>query len=190
MEAVVLPAFLGIGLAAATGLRTFLPLLMLALAARYDFFGIALNDETAWLGSNAAIAALTLATIIEIAADKIPLVDHALSAVGTVARPLAGALAAWAVFSDLDPVAAALAGLILGAPTALAVHGAQAATRLASSGATGGLANPLLSVVEDALSAVTAAVAMAAPLLVPLLIGALLYAGFRIFRSNRRGAPP
>lgn len=187
MEAYALPALLGIGLAAASGLRTFLPLLMLALAARFGFFGIGLNQQTAWLASNAAIAALALATVIEVTADKIPFVDHALSAVGTVARPFAGALAVWAVFSDLDPAAAAIAGLILGAPTALAVHSAQAGTRLVSTGTTGGLANPLLSVIEDLLSAVTALVAMAAPLLAPILVAALLYAGFRIMRNRRRG---
>ncbi|RZJ40720.1 MAG: DUF4126 domain-containing protein, partial [Brevundimonas sp.] len=35
MQTWVLPALLGLGLASATGLRTFLPLLMLALAARF-----------------------------------------------------------------------------------------------------------------------------------------------------------
>ena len=59
-------------------------------------------------------------------ADKIPVVDHALSAMGTVTRPLAGILAAGAVFSHADPAMAALAGLIVGAPTALAFHAAQA----------------------------------------------------------------
>ena len=39
----VLPALLGLGLASATGLRTFLPLLMLALAARFEVFGVRLS---------------------------------------------------------------------------------------------------------------------------------------------------
>ena len=41
----VLPALLGLGLASATGLRTFLPLLMLALAARFEMFGVRLIDQ-------------------------------------------------------------------------------------------------------------------------------------------------
>ena len=39
----VIPALLGLGLAASTGLRTFLPLLMLSLAARFGWFGVELN---------------------------------------------------------------------------------------------------------------------------------------------------
>ena len=44
MQAWVLPALLGLGLASATGLRTFLPLLMLALAARFEMFGVRLIE--------------------------------------------------------------------------------------------------------------------------------------------------
>ena len=39
----LLPALLGLGLASATGLRTFLPLLMLALAVKFGLFGLELN---------------------------------------------------------------------------------------------------------------------------------------------------
>ena len=55
----VLPALLGLGLASATGLRTFLPLLMLALAAKFEMFGVRLIDQMDWLVSWPAIAALT-----------------------------------------------------------------------------------------------------------------------------------
>lgn len=86
----VLPALLGLGLASATGLRTFLPLLMLALAARFEMFGVRLIDQMDWLVSWPAIAALTTATVAEFAGDKVPAIDHALNAVGYVTRPVAG----------------------------------------------------------------------------------------------------
>ena len=53
----VAPALLGLGLAAASGLRIFVPLLMAALAAKFQLFGIELNESMAWVTSNAAIAA-------------------------------------------------------------------------------------------------------------------------------------
>ena len=134
----MLPALLGLGLAASAGLKTFVPLLVMAVAARFHLFGVELSDAFAWLGSWAALAALSVATLAEVAADKIPLVDHALSLVGTVARPVAGAVAAAAAFSGLDPTTAAVAGLIVGAPTALAVHAGQATTRVVSTATTGG----------------------------------------------------
>ncbi|MGE5500747.1 MAG: DUF4126 domain-containing protein, partial [Ignavibacteriales bacterium] len=110
----LLPALLGIGLAASCGLRTFLPLLLVSLAARFHLFGFEPNGHLAWLGSLPALAALSVATVAEFIGDKIPMVDHGLALVGTVTRPAAGALAAASAFHLADPGTAALAGLILG----------------------------------------------------------------------------
>lgn len=190
METWILPALLGLGLAASTGLKTFVPLLVMAVAARFHLFGLELAGPFAWLGSTAAVAALAVATAVELAADKIPLVDHALSLFGTLARPAAGALVAAAAFSNLDPTAAAVAGLIVGAPTALAVHSAQATTRVASTATTGGLANPAVSLAEDVAAFGGSILALAAPLLVPvvLLIAGLIV--WRIIAAARRARHP
>lgn len=179
METWILPALLGLGLAASAGLKTFVPLLVMAVAAHFHLFGLELSGPFAWLGSTGALVALGLATAVELAADKIPVVDHALSVIGTVARPAAGALAAAAAFSHLDPTAAAVAGLIVGAPMALAVHSAQATTRVASTATTGGLANPVVSLVEDVLAFGGSILALAAPVLVPVV---LLIAGLVVWR--------
>jgi hypothetical protein len=180
MDTWLFPVLLGLGLAASTGLKTFVPLLTMAAAARFHLFGIELSGAFAWLGSTAALVALGVATAAELAADKIPFVDHALSLVGAVARPAAGALVAAAAFSHrLDPTAAAVAGLIVGAPAALAVHSAQATTRLAATATTGGLANPALSLVEDAAAFGGSILALTAPLLVPVV---LLVAGLILWR--------
>lgn len=187
----VLPALLGLGLASATGLRTFLPLLLLAVAARFELFGVRLNDQMDWLGSAPAIAALAVAAVTEVAADKIPVVDNLLNGLGFIVRPIAGAVAAGAVFWGVDPAAAAIAGLIVGAPAALAFNAAQGGVRAASTGMTGGLANPVISTVDDVLSAVLAVLALLAPVLVPLLLVALMVAAFRLGRRlrDRSSAP-
>ena len=180
MDIWLFPALLGLGLAASTGLKTFVPLLVMAAAARFHLFGVELSGPFAWLGSTTALVALGVATAVELAADKIPFVDHTLSLFGTFARPAAGALVAAAAFSHhLDPTAAAVAGLIVGAPAALAVHSAQATTRLASTAATGGLANPAVSFVEDVAAFGGSILALAAPLLVPVV---LLIAGLIVWR--------
>ena len=170
METWIAPALMGLGLAASTGLRTFLPLLMLALAARFGMFGVTINPHVHWLASNTALIALGVAAAVELAADKAPIVDHALAAVGTVTRPVAGALAAGAVFSHADPAMAAIAGLIIGVPTALTFHAAQSGTRAVSTLTTAGLANPAVSLFEDG---ATVALAMAA-FLVPALAAAVV----------------
>jgi hypothetical protein len=190
MPTLLLSAFLGLGLAAATGLRTFLPLLILAVAARFHLFGLTLNAQVGWLASTPMLVGLGVAAAAELVADKFPLVDHALHALGTVTRPLAGALAAGAVFHQLDPGMALLAGLIIGAPTALAFHGVQSTTRLASTATTAGVANPALSFVEDLASGLLAIVAIALPVLAALIVAALLFVGVRMWRKRRSGSRP
>ena len=182
----VIPALLGLGLAASTGLRTFLPLLMLALAARFGWFGVELNQQMQWLHSDAAVAALGVAAAVEFTADKIPVVDNALSGVGLVVRPLAAALAAGSLFVGVDPLLAAVAGIMVGAPTALAFNAAQGGLRLASTATTGGLGNPVVSLFEDALAFLTALLALLAPVLVPVFLVILAVVVFRIARRLRR----
>ena len=186
IETWILPALMGIGLAASAGLRTFLPLLLISLAARFELFGFEPNGAMAWLGSWPALAALSIATVAEFIGDKIPMVDHALSAVGTVTRPAAGAVAAASAFHFADPSTAAIAGLIVGAPTAFAFHTAQTGTRVASTAATAGFGNPIVSLVEDVLAVVTVLVAFLAPILIPVVAAVVLYAVWRMVRAVKR----
>ena len=183
----LLPALLGLGLASATGLRTFLPLLMLAVAAKFELFGVRLIDQMDWLGSWPAIAALGVAAAVEFAGDKVPAVDHALNAVGYVTRPVAGAVAAGSVFWAVDPTAAAIAGLIVGAPAALAFNAAQTGTRVTSTATTGGLGNPIVSFVEDVLAVLTVIVAFLAPIVIPVVLIVLAIVVFRLARRIRDG---
>jgi hypothetical protein len=181
----ILPALLGLGLASATGLRTFLPLLMLALAARFELFGVRLIDQMDWLASWPAVSALTIAAVAEFAGDKVPAIDHGLNAIGYVTRPVAGAIAAGSVFWGVDPTAAAVAGIIVGAPTALAFNAAQTGVRVGSTATTGGLANPVVSLIEDVLAVLTVIVAFLAPIVIPIVLLILMVVVFRLARRIR-----
>ena len=181
----VVPALLGLGLASATGLRTFLPLLMLALASKFSLFGIDLNDRMAWLADWPAISALAVAAVVEFTGDKVPVLDHGLNALGAFTRPIAGAVAASSVFAGVDPMTAAIAGLIVGAPTAFAFNAAQGGARLTSTATTGGLGNPVVSFIEDVLSFLMVVLAFLAPVLVPILMIVLAVVVFRLARRMR-----
>ena len=185
----ILSLLLGLGLSASTGLNTFLPLLLLAAAAKFHVAGIELGDRFQWLSSDAAIVVLIVACIVELIADKVPAVDHFLDSVGTFVRPVAGAVAAASVLTGVDPVVAAILGIIVGGPTSLGVHTLKAGTRLASSAATFGCANPILSLIEDFLSLILSLLAIFAPLLVPLALAALVFVLWRVF-SRIRKTPP
>ena len=179
-------ALLAVGLAASSGLRTFLPLLLLAGAGKFGLFGIHLGGNFAWLSSNTAVTALLLATIFEVAADKIPFVDHGLDAVGTVLRPIAGALVAAAVLNGNDPATSALLGIIVGAPLAFGMHAAKAGTRAGSTASTAGVGNPILSFIEDLTALFLGLVSLLVPWLVPLLLIFALLLMWQVYRIARR----
>lgn len=187
----IMAGMLGLSLAASTGLNTFLPLLMLASAAHFQVGGVTLNGHYAWLASDTALIVLGLATAFEVIGDKIPAVDHGLDTIGFVARPAAGALAAASVFTGVDPLVAAVAGLVMGAPASFGFHTAKAATRVTSSVGTFGCANPFLSVVEDMLAISLVLIGLFLPLLVPVfLVVAVVVLCKLIMKTRRAGTPP
>ena len=186
----LLALLLGLGLSASTGLNTFLPLLLLSAAAKFGIAGITLNAKFAWLASDVAIVILIVAAIVEIVADKIPAVDHFLDAVATFIRPVAGLVAMASVLTGLDPVVASVLGLIIGSPISLGLHTLKAGTRAASSVATFGCANPVLSIIEDIVSVGVSLVAIFAPLLVPLLVLLVVIALWRLTRRISSAPAP
>jgi len=142
----VLAVLTGVTLAAACGLRAFLPLLALGIAARSGL--VHLGPAFDWLAGNPALIALGVATAVEITADKIPIVDHALDVAGTVLRPVAAIVAVLGAAPHLPPGIAALLAIAAGAG-ALGVHAAKAKARIGSTALTLGHLNPLLSFAED-----------------------------------------
>lgn len=171
----------GVAVAASCGLRAFLPLLALGLAARAGL--IELRGSAAWLAGDLALIALGVAAVLEIVADKIPVVDHALDAVGTVLRPAAAWLGSFAVLSGWHAPWAQLAALVLGT-LALTVHGLKSGVRLGSTATTLGAGNPLLSLLDDALTLLLIAVAVFASLAVLVFIPVAVWLYLRRHRTT------
>ena len=182
---IAIALLLGLGLSASTGLNTFLPLLLLAGAARFHVAGISVGDRFEWLTSDVAIIVLIVACVAEIIADKVPAVDHFLDSIGTFVRPVAGFVATASVLTGVDPVVAAVLGLIVGAPASLGMHTLKAGTRVASSATTFGCANPVISLIEDVISVLLSLLAIFAPLVVPIALALLVFVLWRAFRRVR-----
>lgn len=181
----ILALLLGLGLSASTGLNTFLPLLLLAAAAKFQVAGIALGERFEWLSSDVAIIVLIVACIAELVADKVPAVDHFLDSIGTFVRPVAGAVASASVLTGLDPTVAALVGIMVGAPASLGFHTLKAGTRVASSAATFGCANPFISLAEDFLAVVLSIIAIFAPVVVPVALAILVFVLWQVVKRVR-----
>ncbi len=159
---------IGAGLAAASGLRAFLPALVVGSLARLEW--VTLRGELDWLASTPALVIFGTAVVLEVLGDKVPLLDHALDLAGTVVKPLAGALMAAVPLVDMGPLATLLLALALGGGVAGAVHVTKSGLRLASTGSTGGMGNPALSLAEDGLSLTGSLLAVLAPLLLLVLL--------------------
>ncbi len=180
---ILLALGVGLGLAAACGLRVFAPLLVLGLAARYGALHLA--PGFAWLASTPALVALGAAAVLEIAAYYVPWLDHALDALAAPAALMAGALAAVAVLGDLPPWLRWSVGLIGGGSLAGLAQGASTLLRLKSLALTGGLANPVVATGEWIGAFALALLAVAVPLLA-LALAVLVLA--MVFRAVRRVA--
>lgn len=177
----VFAAAAGTAIAAACGLRAFLPLLALALGVHFGFVHV--EKAGAWIGTTPAIVTLVWATVIELAADKVPALDHVLDLIATFLRPVAAGVAAWCTFVGVHPALAVAAALILGTG-AMGLHVAKAKVRLGSSMLTLGAANPMLSIVEDALATGLSAMAILAPIAALVGVGVMLWAMVRVFRGT------
>ena len=182
----VLSVCVGAGLAAAAGLRVFVPLLLLGTAARWGWIGLA--GDFQWLTSDWTIAGLAAATILEIAAYHVPFVDHLLDVAAAPMAVLAGMFLTAAVVTDLPPAIRWAAAIIAGGGTAGVVQALTSALRLQSTATTGGLANPVLATIEWIGAGVTAIVSIFIPVLALAIVIGLVLVAARMSRRLLRGS--
>src|SRR5688572_7207276 len=142
-----------------------------------------------WLASNTALTCSGIASVLEVAADKIPVVDHALDAVHTIIGPIAGALAGLSVWLHFPPVVATVLALAVGAPIAGGVHLLAATTRVKSTVVSGGTLNPVASTVVDGLTLSAIVIAIVAPLIAVALTVVLLVVLGRFVARRLQRAP-
>ena len=180
---------LGVGLAAATGFRVFLPLLVAGIAAHFGH--LPLSDGFQWLGSTPALITLSVAAVVEVLAYYIPGVDHALDVLASPATVIAGIVASAAVMTDLPPSIVWPLAIIGGGGIAGLTKGSTALVRAKSGLMTGGLANPVVSTVETAGATGLSLLAIATPVICLVLVAALLIwavrkAGKFVFRRRKQ----
>lgn len=183
----VLSLGVGLGLAAAAGLRVFLPLLVLGVAARLGALPLASGFD--WLASGPAIAALGSATLLEVSAYYLPWIDNLLDVVATPLAIMAGILLTAAVATGLPPELRWAAAIIAGGGTAGAVQGLTSLTRLKSTAFTAGAANPIISTLELVGSFLASILAIALPLVAILVVVAFVLIVRRVARRLFRRSP-
>ena len=181
----VLSAFMGIGLAAATGFRVFLPMFAVSLASYMGW--IPMNDSFHWLAGLPVLITTGIATIVEIMAYYIPFVDHLLDTMSIPLATIAGSVMFASQFADVGTFPQWALALIAGGGTAAAISSGFAGTRAASTATTGGLGNSVVATTETAGAGIMSVLAMAAPIIAfiatIILVIAVLFLGRKLWRK-------
>ncbi|MCB2377441.1 DUF4126 domain-containing protein [Hymenobacter sp. BT635] len=181
---------LGLALAACSGFRIFVPLLAANLAYLSGF--MAPSPGFAWLGTWVAFGVLATATLAEMLAYYVPVIDNFLDTITTPASFIAGTLLMTSALPDLDPVVRWGLGVLVGGGTAGMVQSGTALLRAGSTATTGGFGNPILATLENFLAVAGSVLGLFLPLVMAgLVVVLLLYLGGRFRRLFfRRSSPP
>lgn len=160
----ILSIFSAFGLSASAGLNAYIPLLVVALMARFTNL-ITLNEPWDGLTSWWIIGLLVVLSIIEFLVDKFPAINHINDIiVQSFVRPTAGAIvfaASTNVVSNIHPILALALGLLVSG----SVHTVKSvAIRPAVTVATAGAGNVPVSVTEDVTSGTLSILSVVVPI--------------------------
>jgi hypothetical protein len=185
---------LGVVLAASTGFRVFLPMLIASGAAYTGYLPV--DESFAWLGTPLALTMLGVAALVEIIAYYVPGIDNLLDTLATPAALIAGTVLSAAVMTDLPPVVKWTAAIVAGGGAAGLTHGLTALLRAKSTIFTGGIGNSAVATAELGGAFVLPLLALVAPLVALGIVLLLLWTAIRLLRRLRQsgkaaaGAPP
>lgn len=181
----IISACIGIGLAAASGFRVFLPFFFVSLASYLGW--IPLSDNFEWLSGLPALITTGVATVIEILAYYIPFVDNILDTIAVPLATIAGSVLFASQFIELGTFSQWALALIAGGGTAATIASGFAGTRAASSATTAGIGNNVVATTETAGAGVMSALSLFLPVIAFLLAIFLLIAviifGKKIWRK-------
>jgi hypothetical protein len=180
----ILAILIGLGLAASCGLRVFVPMLVMSIAAKAGM--LTLSDGFLWLASWPALIAVSLATAIEVGAYYVPWIDNALDTISAPTAAIAGTVLMAAAVAEFDPMLQWSLAVIAGGGTASLVSAGTAATRAVATATTGGLANFLVSTLELAGSLLLSLLALYAPIAGAIVLVLLLIIMFSYGRTRLR----
>ena len=158
---------------------------MAGIAARWG--GLTLAGGFQWLSTTGALLALGTASVVEVAAYYIPVVDHLLDVMAGPAAVVAGVIASASAMANVPPGIMWPVAIIGGGGIAGLTKVMSALVRAKSGLLTAGLANPIVSTAETAGAVVTSIAAIVVPVACLLALAvALIWIGRRARRIGLR----
>ena len=180
MSDLALSIALGIALAAATGFRVFLPMLIVSGAAYTGH--LQLDNGFAWLGTSSALTMLSVAALAEVLAYYVPVIDNLLDTLATPAALIAGTIVSAAVMTDVPPMVKWTAAVIAGGGIAGLTQGLTGMLRAHSTVLTRGFGNPIIATVELGGALLISFLALVAPAAAIALVMLFLLVAIRLLR--------
>jgi hypothetical protein len=193
MLADVFELLTGTGLAASAGLNAYIPLLSLALLAKFTDL-VDLPASWQWMENPWVLGILGVLLTVEFVADKIPAVDHVNDVLQTVVRPTSGGLvfgassgATTATVADPEQFFTShqWVPVVIGIAISLGVHALKATARAGVNVMTVGFGAPIMSTIEDIFSVGLSLVAILLPFLVIVFLIAMIAAFWWALRRRR-----
>ena len=182
---ILLSLSLGLGLAAACGFRVFIPPLMMGVGSRLDLYK--LEGSFVWVDDTWAIAIFAVATLLEIGGYFIPWIDNLLDAVATPAAIIGGIFVTSASLEgELDPSAQWTLSVIAGGSVSGVIQLGTVATRAISTGTTGGLANPIISLLEAVASILCILISLFLVAVIPIVIIFLIWKSIGYIKITKK----
>ncbi len=173
---------LGIGLSASAGFRVFIPLLVAALAGKFGM--LPLTESFEWMATWPAIICFGTATLVELIAYYLPVVDNFLDLITTPMAILAGTLLATSVLPVDNELLKWASGILLGGGAAGVMQTGTSLLRLFSTKSTAGIANPVVSTAEHMAALGTSVFSVLMPVIAGSLI--LLLIVYILFRGGKK----
>jgi hypothetical protein len=174
---------LGVVLAASTGFRVFLQMLIASGAAYTGY--LPLDGSFAWLATPLALTMLGVAALVEIVAYYIPGVDNLLDTLAAPAALVAGTVLSAAVMTDVPPMVKWSAAIIAGGGAASLTQIVTTMLRAKSTIFTAGLGNSTVATAELGGAFILPMLALAAPLVALGIVLLLLWMAIRLLRRLR-----
>ena len=183
---ILVASSLGLGLAAASGFRVFIPPFLYGLFLRLDMvpISIPMNGISEWMASDIGLIILGVAMIVEILGYYVPWIDNLLDTIASPAAIIAGVMMMSSTLSDTHPALQWGASIVAGGGVSGTIQIGTVATRAVSTATTGGLGNPIVSTVEAGACIVCTVLAILLPLIAVILV--IVLVGFSGRQARKR----
>ena len=189
---ILVASSLGLGLAAASGFRVFIPPFLYGLFLRLDMvpISIPMTGISEWMASDIGLIILGVAMIVEILGYYIPWIDNLLDTIASPAAIIAGVMMMSSTLSDTHPALQWGASIIAGGGVSGTIQIGTVATRAVSTATTGGLGNPIVSTIEAGACILCTILAILLPIIALFLVMVLVgYSGRKVNKRFFKNSP-